>query len=134
MDDYPEQKEETIRNFTLFTIDKKRIYRIGEHYRNQARVITYEKPIDEWYLNNPNWKTSKKFRNWGIKLAENGNKYLRLDHSRWYKSTDGTRIHIFSNYHMSQEDIDHAIKNGYTVIPPMYAPHATSMMKAITPI
>jgi hypothetical protein len=93
--------------------------------RDDPRVITHREPIgrvggDKWYM--------QKYLKQAVKEAEAKNKYLHLDHVICFKCVY-KKVYVFSNYAMTQEDIEHAERSGYKVIPPIYSADATTMVK-----
>jgi hypothetical protein len=92
---------------------------------HDPRVITHREPIgrvggDKWYM-----PTNRKQ---ALKEAEAKNQYLHLDHAECFKCVY-KKVYVFSNYAMKQEDIEHAERAGYRVIPPIYSADATTMVK-----
>jgi hypothetical protein len=92
---------------------------------HDPRVITYEEPIGR--VGGTKWHKHYNLKQ-AVKEAKAKNTYLYLDHAECFKYKYG-KVYVFSNYGMNQEDIEHAERSGYKVIPPIYSGDATTMVK-----
>ena len=92
---------------------------------HDPRVCIYREPVGK--VGGNKWHTPTN-RKQAVKEAEAKNQYLYLDHAECFKCVY-KKVYVFSNYGMKQEDIEHAERAGYKVIPPIYSADATTMVK-----